>query len=275
MAQIKLLKIATDGIPVEFDSANDEITLASFSVDAGGPVLSSVGLDLNNTDVSDVKDLLFTDPSTAVINQTAGNVIVDDLMAKDRENVMTTAGSVTFPVVTDVAGEVDAFRLPAIAGVPSAAPANGGSGHVVYDTANNNLYIYTGTEWDNLNTVASAENLDNLWIAEVAVAARDLVYISSADNVSPASASTVATSYGIGFAITAAAPAANVEVRSDGILPGFSGLTPGARYYLSAVTPGAITSSIPTGTGQTILMAGYARSASALQIQLQQLGRRA
>jgi hypothetical protein len=275
MAQIKLLKIATDGIPVEFDSAADEITLASYSVQGGGPVLSSTGLDMNNTDVSDVQDLLFTDPSTAVINQTAGNVIVDDLMAKDRENVMTTAGSVTFPVVTDVAAEVDAFRLPALAGAPTAAPANGGEGHMVWDSTNNRLFIFDGTQWNDQDVVADAESLVNNYTAEVNVAQNDVVYISSANSVSPASAAAPATAQAMGVARTTASAAASVAVQSEGIRPGFSGLTAGARYYLDAVTPGAIVSSIPSGTGNTIVQVGYAKSATELHLQIQSLGRRA
>jgi hypothetical protein len=276
MAQIKLLKIGSLGIPTEFDSATDEITLASFSVDGGGPVLSSGGLDMNDTDVSDVKDLLFTDPSTAVINQTAGNLIVDDLMAKDRENVMTTAGSVTFPVVTDVAAEVDAFRLPALAGAPTAAPANGGEGHMVWDSTNNVLYVWDGAGWDNQNVVDEANRINNQYIAEVAVDARDVVYVSSADSVSPAQANTEAHVAGlVGFAKADAAAAANVEVISSGVLAGFSGLTPGARYYLSAATAGEITATIPTGTGNIITLVGVAKSATELNIRIQDLGRRA
>jgi hypothetical protein len=276
MAQIKLLKIGSLGIPTEFDSANDEITLASFSVDGGGPVLSSSGLDANNTDVSDVKDLLFTDPSTAVINQTAGNVIVDDLMAKDRENTMTTAGSVAFPVITDVAGEVDAFRVPALAGTPTAAPANGGEGHMVWDSVNNLLYIWDGAQWDNQNIVDDARRVNNQYIAEVAVAARDVVYVSSADNVSPAQANSETHVAGlVGFAKAAAAPAATVEVVSAGIISGFSGLTAGTRYYLSAATAGAITDTLPTGVGNVITLVGVAKSATELNVRVQDLGRRA
>lgn len=273
--QVLLLKIGSDGVATEFNSAADEITLASFTVQGGGPVLGSTGLDMNNTDVSDVQDLVFTAPSTATINQTAGNLIVDDIMAKDRENLMTTAGSVSFPVITDVAGQVDAFRLPALAGAPTATPTTGGEGHIVWDSTNNKMFVWTGAVWDDQSTVSDAENVVNQYTAEVTVAARDVVYISSADNVSPASAGASATSYAIGFAVAGAAAAAPVSVKSDGIMSGFSGLTPGARYYLSATTPGAITASIPVGTGNTICQVAYAKSATQAQIQILQLGRRA
>ena len=142
MAQVKLLKIASDGVPLEMDTASDDVTLNSFTVQGGGPVLSPTGLDLNNKDVSDIKDLLFNDPSVGIINLTAGDLIADDIMAKERENLMTTAGGVVFPVISDVAGEVDSFRLPQIAGAPTASPTNGGEGHLVWDSTNDRLYAW-------------------------------------------------------------------------------------------------------------------------------------
>lgn len=273
MAQIKLLKIAADGIPVEFDSAADEITLASFTVQ-GGAVLSVTGLDMNNTDISDVQDLSFTDPSTSTIVQTAGAVVVDDLMAKDRANVMKVDSDILFPVVTDDADEIDAFRVPSLAGAPTATPTAGGEGFLVFDSVNKDLHIWTGTEWDNLNTVDSAKNIEDDYVAEVSVAARDVVYISSADNVSPASSSTAAAAQAVGFAIAAASPAAPVSVKKFGRIDGFTGLTPTARYYLST-SAGQITSSIPTGSGNTIVQVGYAKNATTLDIMIQSLGRRA
>jgi hypothetical protein len=196
-------------------------------------------------------------------------------MAKDRENTMTTSGSVAFPVITDTAGQVDAFRLPALAGTPTATPTNAGEGHLIWDSTNNKLYAWNGTFWDDLSTVSSAESVDNNYIAEVAILARDLVYISSADNVSKAKGDTESTSRAIGFATTAASATATVPVRSEGILTGFSGLTAGSRYYLSAATAGGITATAPTGTGHVIIQAGFAKSATALHIQLDYLGRRA
>jgi hypothetical protein len=275
LAQIRLLKISTDGVPLEFTSSADEITLLSYSVDGGGPVLSGTGLDLNNQDVSDVSDLVFNDPTTGTINQTAGNLIVDDVMAKDRANLMTTASDISFPVITDVAGEVDAFRLPALAGAPTASPTSGGEGHTVWDSSNNKLYVWDGSSWSDVAASGTATDVLNTYTAQVNVAARDVVYISSANNVSPAQSDAAATSYAIGFANATATATNPVGVKTDGIIGGFSGLTAGARYYLSAATAGAITATLPTGSGNTIVQVGYAKSATDVQIQLLQLGRRA
>lgn len=272
MAQVKLLKVV-NGLPEEMDTAADDITLNSYTVQGGGPVLSGTGLDMNNQDIVDVNDLAFNNPATGTINQSAGNLIIDNIMAKERENTMTTAGSVAFPVITDVAGEVDAFRLPALAGAPTASPTNGGEGHMVWDSTNNRLYIWDGAAWDDQSSVTSAENLDRSWTAEVNIAIRDAVYISSANSVSPADASALATSEVVGFALAAASATASVQVRHEGVVPGFSGLTPGARQFLS-LTTGAITATPPTASGEVVFLVGYAKSATELFIAKQFIARR-
>lgn len=268
-----MLKIGIDGLPTEMDIASDEITLASFSAGAG-PQVAIAGIDMNNTDISAVQDLNFQDPTTATINQTAGNVVVDDIMAKDRENLMSVAAGIAFPVISNVAGEVDSFRLPSIASVPSAIPTNGGSGHLLFNSSNGHVYLYNGTLWDDLSTVSSAESIENSFDADVAVGVRDVVYISTEDKVSPASAAAEASARAIGFATNAATAGQAVSVKSDGLVTGFSGLTAGSRYYLST-TAGQIAKTVPTGTGNVIVQCGYAKNPTSLKIQFQNLGRRA
>ena len=237
--------------------------------------MGATGIDMNGQDISDLSDLVFTDPSVGTINQTVGAVIVNNLMAKERSNVMTTAGDVLFPVITDVAGQVDAFRLPALAGAPSATPTASGEGFLVWNSAADKLYAWNGASWVDLSTATAANSTQNNFIAEVAVASRDAVYISSADNVSPAQGLSTSASYLIGFAVAAAAPTVAVSVQSNGLMSGFTALTAGARYYLSAATPGGITSTIPVGSGNTVVQAGYAKSATVFNIDIEQMGRRA
>jgi hypothetical protein len=276
MAQIKLLKISSDGVPLEFNSSADEITLASFTVQGGGPVLGATGLDMNGQDVTDLSDLSFTDPAVGTINQTAGALIVNNIMAKERENTMTTAGGVAFPVIADSAGQVDAFRLPALAGAPTATPTNGGEGHVVWNSTANKLYIWDGAAWNDQSTVSDAEKVSNEYTADEAIAAGQVLYISAADSVSLADVSAAgAPSRAVGVAAASAADTAPVSVVSDGLVSVYSGLTAGARYYADPATPGGITATTPTGSGNTIVQVGYAKSATALHLQIAQLGRRA
>lgn len=276
MAQVRLLKIdPTYGIPYEMDTASDDITLNSYTVQGGGPVLSGTGLDMNNQDVSDVNDLAFNNPATGTINQTAGALIIDNLMAKERSNLLTTAADILFPTISDTAGQVDMLRLPSLAGSPTATPTTSGEGFLVWNSTADSLFAWTGSVWKDLSIVEDAERVTNVYTAEVSVAARDVVYISSADNVSPASASSATTSSGtIGLAKAAAAPAASVDVVSEGVMTGFSGLTAGARYYLST-TAGAISTSIPTGSGNVVVLCGIAKSATELHVRIEDLGRRA
>jgi hypothetical protein len=275
MAQVKLLKIASDGVPLEFDSAADDITLASFTITGGGPVLSGTGLDLNGQSVSDASSVQVTDPSVGFLNQTAGNLIFDNIMAKERSNVMTTASDILFPVITDVAGQVDALRLPALAGAPTATPTNSGEGYAVWDSSNNKMYVWGGASWVDLSSNGTATDILNSYTAGAAITSKDVVYISAANSVSPAKADAASTSYAVGFATSTVSSAASVGVKTDGIISGFTGMTAGARQYLSGTTAGAITSTIPSATGHTIVQVGYAKSATDLQIQLLQLGRRA
>jgi hypothetical protein len=272
MAQVKLLLIDSDGLPVEH-TQDDEVTFASFTVSGGAQVLAATGLTMGDTDIVGVQDLSFTTPSANTINQTAGNLIIDDIMAKERQNVMTTAGEILFPVVTNTAGQLDNFQVPQVAGAPTATPTNSGEGFMVWDSSGNDLYIWDGAAWDSQSIVEDANRVKNTYLAGEAIAIVDALYISAASTVSLASATAATQSRLIGFAAASAASGASVGVVSEGVLPGFSGLTPASRYYLDDA-PGTISTSVPTGTGKTIVQCGYARSASELHVQIQELGRR-
>lgn len=274
MAQVKLLKIAADGVPYEFDSASDDVTLNSFTVQGGGPVLSGTGLDLNNQDVSDVQDLVFNNPTTGTINQTAGNLLVDNIMGKDRANLMALASDILFGAVGDVAAQVDSFKVPHMAAIPTATPAySSDQGYLV--SYNGSLWMWDGAAWNDLGTSDEAKQVANYYVADEALLLNDMVYISAANNVSKALADNTSKSYAIGFAQAAAADTDPVNIVSEGVLTGFVGLTPGARYYLHDANAGEITTTIPSGSGKTIVQAGYAKSATALHIHIEQMGRRA
>lgn len=273
MAQIKPLKIAASGLPTEVDVAADEVTFLSYTVNGGGPVLDS-NLDMNNGNISGANDLAFTDPTTDGITTTSGTHPADKIMFEDEENVMDVESSILFPVVTDDVDELDAFRLPAIAGVPTAAPADGGEGYLVWDSTNDHLYAWNGASWDNLSTVDSANTVCNPYTAAAIIADAQALYISAADSVDLANAGADATAKLMGFANGGAAAAAQVDVCSEGVLDGFTGMTAGDRMFLDT-TDGAITSSAPSGSGNNVMQAGFAKSATELHIHIQYLGKKA
>jgi hypothetical protein len=253
MAQRKILYISLDGVPLEHDSLNDEITMKGYTAQ----------------DYFEVSD-----PSTGWLNQTAGDLIFDNIMGKDRSNTMTASSDIRWGLATNTGGQVDAFKVPHMSTMPTATPlTNADQGYLV--SFGGSLWMWDGTAWNNLGVSDSSQMTTNNYFAGEALAANDAVYISAADTVSKSLGDSTSKSFTIGFAKAAAILAAGVEVVSEGLLSGFSGLSSGARYYLDATTAGAITGSIPTGAGKTIVQVGYAKNATALQIHIQQLGRRA
>ena len=117
---------------------------------------------------------------------------------------------------------------------------------------------------------AFAGIIKNAYTADEALAIRDVVYISAADNVSKADASAEGTGRVIGLAEAAAADTASVNVISEGIVTGFAGLTVGARYFLSE-TAGAITATFPSADEANIVQIGYAKSATELHLHIEQI----
>ena len=267
MAQIKLLKIGSDGVPLEMDTAADDITLNSYTVN-GGLVASSTGIDMNDTAISDASGVAFNDPSADGITTSAGLLIADKILGEGFENSMDVGSAILFPVVTDDADELDALRIPAIAGVPSATPSDGGEGYIVWDSSGNNLYAWDGAAWDNLSTVSQANSIDDSYTGgEVAgISLGEAVYISAANTVSLADNDAAGKRKPIGLATEAIAQSAVGNVRKVGVLAGLSGLTAGDRYYLDS-TAGALTNTLPSGSGEAIIQMGYAKSTTEFDIQ--------
>lgn len=97
---------------------------------------------------------------------------------------------------------------------------------------------------------------------------RSMVHILANGQVALADASNDRAA--VGYAPTAIASAASGAVNFEGVLTGFSGLTPGARYFLSDSVPGGITSTAPTeGAGKCCQEVGVALSATELSFEPQ------
>ncbi len=218
MAQIKLLKIASDGVPLEFNSAADEITLLTGQFGnvkiAGNSVTSE---DTNG-------DLILTPNGT-------GDLVLDGVNWPQADGLNGQF------LTTDGAGQLS---------------------------------------WADPADDLEARRVVNSYTADEALAARDVLYISAADNVSKADVSSAgAPSRVVGLAKAAALDTAPVDVVSEGVVEGFTGLTAGSRYYADPATPGGITLTTPVGSGNTIVQIGYAKSTTQLHLAIEQLGRRA
>lgn len=277
MAAAKFLKISSTGIPTE-NATTDDLTVGSVAI-TSGPTVSSTGIAMADKDITGLNLITFTNATTDGITQTAGLLIIDNVMAKERSNALTTAADILFPTISDSAGQVDAFRLPVLAGTPTATPTNSSEGYLVWNSTSNKIYAWDGAAWTNdiaasASSAAAAIDTTNYVADTVGVSARDVVYISAAGKVSPADANVEVSSQAIGFATAAALATVAVSVQMDGVLSGFSGLTAGAAYFLSE-TAGGITTTPPTTSGAQVLLVGYATSTTKLHILFQKMGTRA
>lgn len=245
------------------------------SASVGDLVLDAASSNIDASAMTVLLDnITFDDPATSTINQTAANLIIDNIMAKERENVMTSSGSMIFSAISDSAGEVDSFRMPYLEGIPSAAPAHDSDGgYMVYDNVSKAVYVWDGSAWDSLSSANSSAAIDLPYTAGEALIAGDAVYIDSSGQAFKADKDVAAATQVVGFAIQSVALGASVLVRVTGKVGGLSGLTVGSRYYLS--DDGTITSSVPSASGEYIVQAGYAVSATELLVMVQQIGQRA
>lgn len=97
-----------------------------------------------------------------------------------------------------------------------------------------------------------------------ALSAGNLVYVGSDGKAYKADASGANQSkIAIGFVTASYAVNANATVYTEGIISGLSGLTSGAKYFLSA-TPGSFSSTAPTTAGHAWQAVGYAINATTL-----------
>lgn len=100
-------------------------------------------------------------------------------------------------------------------------------------------------------------------VASETLAAGNLVNIwnnSGTANVRKADASNGRIAHG--FVLSSVASAATATVYMEGAVTGLTGLTIGAKQFLSATTPGTVTSTAPTTAAQTVQQVGYATSAT-------------
>lgn len=96
---------------------------------------------------------------------------------------------------------------------------------------------------------------------------RDLCYVETAGTIARASAA-AAGNQCIGWATSSVATANPVIIQLEGKISGLSGLTPGARYFLSDVTPGGLLIAPgPTGAGKLAQYVGTAVSATELDFE--------
>lgn len=102
--------------------------------------------------------------------------------------------------------------------------------------------------------------------AAASIGARDVVAIAltggDAGKAIQADADSADTCQVIGFAEASASIGDDVIIRTSGNLTGFSGLTAGDKLFADTVSPGGVTDTAPSGSGDVIFQVGYARTAT-------------
>jgi hypothetical protein len=176
----------------------------------------------------------------------------------------------TITATWTVTGEIDVAGGDLV--LPNSTQAVPEEGSVYWDGTNDVLNVYDGTQYVTFDPNGETTTYT---AGTGGIAQYDAVYISANDTVLKSDASATATSRIIGFAPAAITAATEGAIQEDGVLKGvLSAATAGDVYYLST-TPGTISTTVPTGTGQYVTRVGYAKNATDLQIQIQQVGRRA
>lgn len=107
-----------------------------------------------------------------------------------------------------------------------------------------------------------------MFTASENIAARALVHVLASGEIANADASN--DRHTVGFAPASIAAAAQGVVHFEGSITGLSGLTVGARYFLSDTTPGGISATAPAaGAGKCCQEVGVATSATELSFEPQ------
>lgn len=110
---------------------------------------------------------------------------------------------------------------------------------------------------------------DNILLnVPAAVAVGDVLVLAGVANTgAKANAAAYATTSAIVGVVSSKPTPTTAYANPVGECPFFLGLIPGALYYVSAVTPGAITITPPSTVGQVVQQVGYAKNATTLVVQ--------
>ena len=257
------IEIATDSLQLK----DDGVTAAKLNPDVAGDGLvpngTSGALDVNvddstievATDVVQVKDAGITEAKLAA------SVAGDGLAGGAGTALSVNVDDSTIEVATDTVQVKDA-------GITEAKLASSVAGDGLAGGAGTALSVNVGDGMQILSDAVAANYTKSLTNDNAgAITIRQVVYIKANGNVDLAQANVSALyDFKLGFvadASIASSGAGAIVVRRGAIVGGFSGLTPGAKYYVDRSTAGAITSSL-TGfvAGEHVYAVGRAVSAT-------------
>ena len=158
-------------------------------------------------------------------------------------------------------------RVLVLADGASAPVSNPGDGRFRLNTALNRIeYSENGGPWTPLAT-GGGGNDSGVLTCGASVNLNDAVAITAADTVEQAEADNAARRPAAGIVVSKPT-ATSCIIRYSGELAGFTGLTPGATYYLD-VTPGGITLTPPSGGGDVRQVVGAALNTTTLIVDIE------
>lgn len=280
---------------VSFDTGDavgtNGIVFSSFSNPTG--VTAGDGIDIAGNVVSvDVTDIIDTDygltedtNNIRVKLESDGAVVFDAAnkgleVAVDDDTIGITSNALYVKPNSIGAAEIDETDDYTWTGshnfssgevvLPTSAAVSPVEGSAYWDDATNTFKVYDA---DASEYKIIGEKGTIVLTAGEAVSDRDFVYVSSANTFMKAIANSTNSVKTIGCADEGIA-SGNGDVKFSGRKGGFTGLTAGAVYYLSAATAGGVQNSIPTGNGNFIIRVGIALSTTDILVDIKYLGRR-
>lgn len=120
-------------------------------------------------------------------------------------------------------------------------------------------HVFNGSD-----PVPNIEILEGAWACTVTEQVGDAVFENVANSVRQSNASSIANMPVIGIILSKPTPTTCIIARSGEVA--VAGLTVGQEYYAST-TPGQLTTTVPTATGQVAQYVGYARNTTTLVVQ--------
>lgn len=153
----------------------------------------------------------------------------------------------------------------------AADPASGSKGQIYWNTVSHTVRVFDGSAWTGLTGSGSTPVADSglsqtAYACPSGLTVNEAVYLAGADQVGRADANNASAVPAIGL-VASKPTTTTCIVRYAGEQGGFSGLTPGATYFLSE-TAGQIAASPPTATGSVIQEVGFARNATTLMVEV-------
>lgn len=100
-----------------------------------------------------------------------------------------------------------------------------------------------------------------------AITAKDMCYVEAAGTIARSTAAAGTPKGAMGWALTSVATGQPITIQLEGKIVGLSALTVGSTYFLSNTTPGGITTTPPSATGELWQPIGQALSATVLNFE--------